>query len=84
MKSEEEVMRILTKFQKDGDDLLDEFELNGVELQELRASFQRPADDPMYLCYPVSKVQPQYLQRYVSEKIDVEAYDYFVECYAAE
>lgn len=84
MKPEKNVVRILTKFQKAGDDLLDEFELEGVELQELQVLFQEPPDEPMYDCYPVSKTQAKSLQKYVNEKIDVASYDYFVECYAVE
>ncbi|MBI1922625.1 hypothetical protein HYR99_00090 [Candidatus Poribacteria bacterium] len=84
MKPEKNVVRIITKFQKDGDDLLDEVELKGITLKMLQLLFQRPPEDPMYLCYPVSKTQAKSLQKYVNEKIDLETYDYFVECYAVE
>ncbi len=84
MKPEKNVVRIITKFQKEGDDLLDEVELKGIELNVLQSLFNRPLDDPMYLCYPVSKTQAKSLQKYVNEKIDLASYDYFVECYAVE
>jgi hypothetical protein len=79
MTAEKYVVRVLRKFEKNGDDLVAEFELEGIKLKALQRLFHRPSNDPMYLCYPVSKHHAKYLQKYVSEKIDVESYDYFVE-----
>ena len=82
MKLDKHIIRVLVKYPKKEDFPSNEFELEGVELQELQTLFKEPSNEPMYDCYPVSKVQAESLQKYVDEKIDVESYDYFLECHA--
>jgi hypothetical protein len=54
------VERILTAYPRDCEELVGEWRLAGLELNELQAMFNRPADDPMYDEY---EVKPQHAER---------------------
>lgn len=73
---------MLHAYQKEGDALVDEWPLPGLSLGVMHNLFQQPQDDPMYDGYLVEEAQAGRLQAYTDHAIDLQAYDYFVECYA--
>jgi hypothetical protein len=74
------VQRVLRAFERDpGEALIGTWPLKGIKLVELQELFKLPPDDPMYACYPVETRHVPRLQAAVSHKIDLEAFDYFVE-----
>ncbi len=76
------VVWVLQAYEKEGDDFVEEWPLKGISAGTLHALFEQPEDDPMYDAYPVHEAQAERLQAYVDHLIDLQAYDYFVECYA--
>ncbi len=76
------VVWVLQAYQKKGDAFVEEWPLRGISLSMLHDLFQQPQDDPMYDAYPVGEAQAERLQAYTDHTIDLQAYDYFVECYA--
>ncbi len=76
------LVRVLTTFEKHGDELISEHKLEGITLPELQALFNEPSDNPMYDCYPVTAAQVKRLQEAVLDhRIDLQKFDYFVESY---
>jgi hypothetical protein len=73
------IVRNLTCFAKNHDELAGEWPLLGIELADLQRLFGVESDDPMYECYIVGPEHVAGLQPHVSEKIDLERYDYFVD-----
>jgi hypothetical protein len=61
-----------------------EYELKGLNRAVLQHLFGESPNNPMYDCYPVSDLQAEYLQHLVNVSIDMQLYDYFVECDAIE
>lgn len=76
------VIWVLQAYQKEGDAFVEEWPLRGISLSMLHDLFQQPQDDPMYDVYPVHEAQAECLQVYTNHPIDLQAYDYFVECHA--
>jgi hypothetical protein len=75
---------VLIAFERDpGDALVGEWPLEGIDLTELREMFELPADEPLYDSYPVRAVDVPRLQETVSHKIDLDAFEYFVEARAS-
>lgn len=73
---------MLHAYQKEGDALVDEWPLPGINAATLQDLFEQPRDNPMYDGYLVEEAQAERLQPYLTAPIDLQAYDYFVECYA--
>jgi len=73
---------MLHAYQKEGDALVDEWPLPGINAATLQDLFEQSQDNPMYDGYLVGEAQAGHLQAYVDHTIDLQAYDYFVECYA--
>ena len=68
-------------FEKKGDLSVAEHELTGASVERLRTIMGAAGDDPMYDCYPVRTVtQATQLERFLSVRLNLKAYDYFVEC----
>ena len=78
------VIHFLGGYEKKGDNLEIEIALKGISLKKLQEIFNRPNDDSMYDCYPVSYKEKTILELYAEETIDLEKYDFFLECYAKE
>ncbi|MGG6267991.1 DUF7683 domain-containing protein [Leptolyngbya sp. AN03gr2] len=74
------IIRVLRWYEKNGDRLVDEAVLNALDLPELQELFQESADSLMVDSYPVSVAQVTRLQSGLAERIDLSAYDYYVEC----
>lgn len=77
-----EVTWVLHAYRKEGDDLVEERPLAGMDVTTLQGVFDQPRDNPMYDAYPVHEAQAKRLQSYVEYPINLRAYDYFVECSA--
>lgn len=73
---------ILSAYKKQADQPSSEQPLPGINAATLQSFFGQPQDNPMYDVYPVSKEQANQLQAYVEQPIDLQTYDYFVECSA--
>lgn len=76
------VVWVLQAYQKEGDAFVEEWPLRGISFSTLHSLFQQPQDDPMYDAYPVDEAQAKRLQSYTDHPINLQAYDYFVECHA--
>lgn len=73
------INRTLTYFSKETDELVGEVPLAGIDLAGLQRIFHVEPDDPMYECYVVGPAHVLAIQPHVSETIDLDQYDYFVE-----
>ncbi|GCA71872.1 hypothetical protein MiYa_03415 [Microcystis aeruginosa NIES-2519] len=77
-----ELIRVLVWFNKDNDDYVGEYTLNILDINELKKIFNvTDSDEQMINCYPVFVEQASYLESLLNIEIDLEKYDYFVECY---
>lgn len=84
---EKRVIRVLEWFEKSpGDKLVGTERLDGVNLSDLQSLFgvnpETDVDSLMYDCYPVNQRHVSVLQRFVTHRIDLRLYDYFVSCFA--
>ena len=74
------VARYLVAYERDpGEELVGEWPLKAISLEELRELFAIAATDPMYDVYAVTEDHVNRLQRCVDHRIDLRARDYFVE-----
>lgn len=73
--------RAVAWYAKNGDELCGEEELAGITLGELRAIFSLAgADDPQLIyTYPMAERETVALQRLRKLRIDLSAFDYFLE-----
>lgn len=78
------VDRVIRWYEKQGDRLVGEMKLGNVSLPELQALFNQSSDDPMHYCYPVLPSHISYLEQKLNRAIDLEQYDFFLECDAIE
>lgn len=79
--SEPKVMRMLRWFDKEGDNFVGETTITNVSLERLQKLFGISANNPMYDCYLVeSSEQINYLQKILNVELDLNSYEYFVEC----
>src|SRR5436190_11717978 len=78
----ERLERSLAYCSKADERLVGELSLAGVDLNILQTLFELADDDPMYEVFPVGPAQAAALQPYVSEAIDLDRYNYYVECHA--
>lgn len=78
-------VRTLAWYEKDpGNRFIEEAELKGADLESLEQLFDISRDNPMYDCYPVSSTNLAQLQAYVDVIIELDKYDYFIECRTTE
>ena len=75
------VVRVLSYFDKHGDDLVGEYRLVDIDLPALQALFGVETEDPMYDAWPVGPAEMAVLRDHIAGEIDQERYDYFLECY---
>jgi len=75
---------VLRVYEKNGEIPIDEICLENVKADDLRILYNVGPHNPMYDCYPVTASQTPYLQDFLQSKIDLESYDYFVECEATD
>ena len=74
------VRRFLSKYRKGSDrPETEEIDLSKVSLQVLQGIFGEPETEPMYVVYVVEPRHAKALQPYISEPLNVQLYDYFLE-----
>jgi hypothetical protein len=78
---DDNIVRLVSFYSKGGDFPAGKHRLEGIRVSELQSMFGIAPENPMYDVYPVGPDQARHLQRFVKEAIDLEKYDYFVECY---
>lgn len=78
--SEIKVVRVIRGYEKDGDELLAEYQLDPIPLWKLQKLFGEPGANPMYDSYKIDKEQFENLKDYVSESIDWDNYEFYLEC----
>ena len=79
---ETKVARVLSRFAKGEDDFLGDSPIKGLDITLLRGFLNAPADDPLFDSWPVGPREAALLQPFVATAIDLDRYDYFVECHA--
>ncbi len=72
-------MWVVRAFSKSGDDLVREVPLSGFSGQQVRPFLKLPPDDPMYDAYPITPAIAKALNNYLSEPLDLEHFDWFLE-----
>ena len=70
----------LKKYEKSGDYPVHVYKLENVRVEDLQRMFNEPSHNPMYDCYPVTESQAEWLQDFIKDKIDLQSYDYYIEC----
>jgi hypothetical protein len=78
------VVRVVAYFSRDNDQLVGEYRLFGIDLPTLQALFGGEPEDPMYDVWPVGSIEAEVLRNHVAGAIDLERYDYHLECYTSE
>jgi hypothetical protein len=73
---------LLRWYEKDPKDALVGDMVLEVKLRDLRKWFDLADSDDMIECYPVNSTQARLLSGAAKVKIDLDKYDYFVECQA--
>jgi len=74
------VSRMLRWYEKEGEELVGELPLVNIELTELQELFQESPDNLMFECYVISPRQADYFQQKLKQKLDLDDYDYFIDC----
>lgn len=77
---EYQVIRILRWYQKKGDSLIGEIPLLDINVDDIRKLFSECDQNPLYDSYCVKDQHIDFLQHFIEEKIDLDVFDYFVEC----
>ncbi len=77
------VQRFIRWYEKDGDRLIGEVELKGIKLLALQTLFGEVKSNPMYANYQIFPRQKPFLERFLGIPLQLDSYDYFVECSAA-
>ena len=72
-----EVVRVLTAFDRDTDELVGKWPIKGLGLPDLQRIFD--ASDEMYDSYPVRPEHVRALERATGHAPDLERFDYFVD-----
>ena len=72
--------RMIRWYEKKGDQLVGELSLPNISLTELQELFHESPDDLMFECYLISDQQANYFQQKINQKLDLDSYDYFLDC----
>lgn len=80
--SNQQILWFLKMYDKSGDFPISTHELEGIQVRDLQQLFDEPPDDPMYETYRITDSQVEWLQNFTGIKINLQLYDYFVECEA--
>jgi len=73
---------VLQGFDRNSEELQIELHLGSVPIGRLRSTFAAAADSELCNAYPVDQARAAALQDLVTEKIDTEKYDFFLQRYA--
>ncbi len=79
------VTHILAWYSKEDDRLVGECPLQGLGIEQLKDTFRPPERDLLlYDSYPVGLAEAKILSKAMGISLDLDCFDYFVECDAAE
>ena len=73
------IRRFLSVFHRRSDGCERQIDVSHVPLATLRTIFNKASDDSMYLSYDVEERHANALQSYISEPLDIQQFDYFLE-----
>ncbi|MCB2187569.1 MAG: hypothetical protein KQJ78_14200 [Deltaproteobacteria bacterium] len=73
------LVRELSWFPRESDQLAGKCEIKGVSTRDMQRAWGRPPDDPMLASFPVGRPQAAWLARHVPVEIRLDRFDYFVE-----
>jgi hypothetical protein len=78
------IVRLITCFEKEGDDLVYEIALpqEKLHLSELQKLYGIASENPMYDCYPINSNNSYFFIEMINQKFDFEKYDYYLQSYA--
>jgi hypothetical protein len=79
------INRVISVYEKKGEALVREIELNGVPLEKLKQIFSAPADDKeLYDVYPINTEVINELIFFIPEliELDLNTVDLYYECYS--
>ena len=79
-KSTNQLCRFLRFFCKSTHEFVGEIKMLEVNSKYLRRIFKLNKDDQMLLSYPVTKSQQKYIENISGQNLDLEQYEYFMEC----
>ena len=72
-------MWVARAFSKTDDSLVREVPLSRFSGHEVRPFLKLAPDDPMYDAYPITPAIAEVLMNYLSEPLDLEGFDWFLE-----
>jgi hypothetical protein len=80
LKQNYRLVRSLRWYEKQGDVLVGQKILDSMSLSDLQDIFGEPKNDLMIENYQVAESEAKYFERKLNQPIDLNAYDYFLEC----
>jgi hypothetical protein len=76
----QKVRRFLSRYRKGSDrPEKEEIDLSNVPLKILQGIFEQPESELMYVIYDVKSHHAKALEPYLSESLDLQQFDYFLE-----
>jgi hypothetical protein len=76
------VERSIAIYDSENERLIEEIRLDDVRLDDLLRLFDHPADDSLYLCYPIGDEQRQFFEAKTGRSLNEPGRSYFLECHA--
>ena len=73
-------VRMIRWYEKEGNQLIGELSLPNIELAELQKLFQENPNNLMFEGYAIGPRQADYFQQKVKQKLNLDEYDYFIDC----
>jgi glycyl-tRNA synthetase alpha subunit len=80
LKQNYKLVRSLRWYKKQGDVLVGQKILDSISLSDLQEIFGEPENDLMIENYQVTEDEAKHLQRKLNQPIELNSYDYFLEC----
>jgi hypothetical protein len=78
-------MYTLVWYSRHDESLVGETPLGEIGIEQLQATFRPPEGDPlMFDSYPVGRDEAQFLSQVSGIDLDLDRFDFFVECDAAD
>jgi hypothetical protein len=76
---------VLVWYSREDETVVGEVPMEGISTEQLQAVLRPPAGDPlMFDSYPVRQAEAKFLGEALGIDLDVDHFDYFVECDARE
>jgi hypothetical protein len=77
------VRRFISVFHRGTDDCDHRIDVNDIPLATLQTIFHQESEDAMYFSYDVQANHAEALQPYISEPLDLQRFEYFLEAETA-